>query len=70
MRALNKIRLRVRPLLHHGRLEHELDRELRFHLDQQIEKNLASGMAPDESRAAGAVARGPASDFCLLTSVF
>jgi predicted permease len=31
-------------------LESGLDEELRFHLDQQTEKNLRSGMAPEEAR--------------------
>ncbi len=52
MRALNKIRLRLRSLLHRDRLEHELEAELHFHLDRQIEENIASGMAPSAARGA------------------
>jgi predicted permease len=44
--------MRVRSLLWRGRIETELDKELRFHLEQQIEANLATGMAPAEARYA------------------
>jgi predicted permease len=33
-------------------MESELDREVRFHVDQQTEENIAAGMAPDEARYA------------------
>lgn len=36
-------------LFHKSRAEHELDRELRFHLDRQIADNLAAGMSPGEA---------------------
>ncbi|MGB7846585.1 MAG: ABC transporter permease [Candidatus Acidiferrum sp.] len=39
-----------RRLFHNSRAESELDRELRFHLEQQIADNLAAGMAPEEAR--------------------
>src|SRR5437868_6472616 len=45
-------RLRLRSLVRRGRLETELDRELRFHLDQQAAENIALGMEPDEARRA------------------
>jgi predicted permease len=45
-------RLRLRSLLGKARVERELDRELSFHLDQQIEENIGLGMAPDEARFA------------------
>ena len=37
-------------LFHKSRAERELDRELQFHLDQQIADNLAVGMNPTEAR--------------------
>ncbi|MGH9867324.1 MAG: ADOP family duplicated permease [Candidatus Polarisedimenticolia bacterium] len=40
----------LRNLLRRHRLEGELDEELRFHLEKQIEVNLGSGMPPDEAR--------------------
>jgi putative ABC transport system permease protein len=52
MRVLDKVRLRLRSLFRRRNVEGELDAELRFHLDQQIEENLASGMAPQEARVA------------------
>ena len=50
MRFLDKGRLRLRSLFRRGSVERELEAELYFHLDQQIEENLASGMAPEEAR--------------------
>jgi predicted permease len=41
---------RLHRLFHKSRAEHELDRELQFHLEQQIAANLAAGMSPDEAR--------------------
>ncbi len=52
MRALSKIRLRIRSLLRRRSVERELETELRFHFDLQMEENLASGMSPDEARRA------------------
>jgi macrolide transport system ATP-binding/permease protein len=52
MRALSKVRLRIRSLLRSRSVESELETELRFHFDQQIEENLASGMSADEARRA------------------
>lgn len=48
----NLIRMRLRSLLRRGRVEQELNRELGFPLEQQIEENLAAGMAPAEARFA------------------
>ena len=52
MRWADKLRLRLRSLFRHGSVEQELDAELRFHLEQQIQENLAAGMSPDEARYA------------------
>ena len=43
---------RLRGLFEHKRLEHELDDEVRFHLEMQIEDNLKAGMNPAEARYA------------------
>ena len=43
---------RLRGLLEHKRLERELDDEIRFHLEMQIEDNLKTGMSPTEARYA------------------
>jgi predicted permease len=43
---------RVRGLFERKRPERELDDEVRFHLDMQIEDNLKAGMEPEEARYA------------------
>ncbi len=51
-RWFDVVRLRLRSLLRRGAIERELDRELQFHLDQEIEANLHRGLAPSEARSA------------------
>ena len=48
----DQVVLSLRSLLRRPQVEHELDDELRFHLEQQIEENIAAGMAPDDARYA------------------
>jgi putative ABC transport system permease protein len=48
MRRLNKFRAMFRK----PRMETELDDELRFHLEKQIEQNIARGMSAEEARYA------------------
>src|SRR2546425_4787667 len=43
---------RLRGLFEHKRLERELDDEVGFHLEMQIEDNLKAGMNPTEARYA------------------
>jgi macrolide transport system ATP-binding/permease protein len=43
MRLLNILRLRLRSLLSRTRVERELDEELRYHLERQIEADVAAG---------------------------
>jgi len=52
MRLLQLLRLRVRSLFQRGAADRELDDELRFHLDHQVEQNIAAGMDPVEARYA------------------
>ena len=52
MRSIDRLLLRFRSLFSRARVEHELDAELRFHLEQQIEENLAAGMSAEEARYA------------------
>jgi predicted permease len=52
MRAL------FRMLMGRRRDEHELDEELRFHLEKQTEANIARGMAPEEARRQALLALG------------
>ena len=47
---LYKLPLLLRSVFRRKDLEHELDEELAFHLEQQIEQNLARGMSEDEAR--------------------
>src|SRR5262245_3365927 len=49
---LNRLRLRLRALFHKSKLEEELDDEVRFHLEREIEENIARGMRPEEARVA------------------
>jgi predicted permease len=48
----NVAAMRLRSLFRRPQIESELDREVRFHLERQVEENLASGMTPDAARAA------------------
>ena len=58
MRWPDKLRLRLRSLFKRQPVDQELDRELQFHIDQQIEENLARGMSPEEARFAALGAMG------------
>ena len=49
---LNGLRLRLRALFRRAEVELELDEELRFHLEKEVEQNLARGMSPEEARLA------------------
>ena len=40
----------LRALAGKGRAEQELDDELSFHLDKEIEENVRRGMSPEEAR--------------------
>src|SRR5262249_46351599 len=46
------IPLRLRSIFRHSHVEQELDEELRYHIDRQIEENIAKGMTPEEARYA------------------
>jgi ABC-type antimicrobial peptide transport system permease subunit len=55
MRALpwlTIVPLRLRSLFRRSEVEQELDGELRYHLERQIEANIANGLSPDEARYA------------------
>ena len=49
---LSRLWRRLRALLRRGVMEHELDEELRYHLEREVERNLADGMSPEEARYA------------------
>jgi hypothetical protein len=50
--------LRLRSLFRRAQVEQELDEELRYHLDRQIEELIAKGMTPEEARDAALRAMG------------
>lgn len=52
MRALDILKLRLRTLFQRDRVDRELDEELQYHLDSQIQQNIQAGMAPGEARSA------------------
>jgi predicted permease len=52
MRWLSKLSLRFRSLFRTSAVEDELNDELRFHFERQVEKNIAAGMTPHEARYA------------------
>ena len=46
------LRQRIRTLVRPIAVERELDRELRYHLEREIQENLSRNMPPDEARRA------------------
>jgi predicted permease len=51
-RWLTTLRLRWRSLVGGRELDRELDDELSFHIDRQVELNIANGMTPEAARTA------------------
>lgn len=49
MRTIGRVVFRMQSVIARTRVESALDRELRFHLEQQIQENVANGMAPREA---------------------
>jgi predicted permease len=49
---LNKLRLRLRAIFFKSKMEEELDDEVRFHLEREIQENIARGMRQEEARLA------------------
>src|SRR5262247_2869286 len=52
MAMLKKLRLRLRALFFKPKMEDELQAELQFHLEREIEENIARGMTPEDARYA------------------
>src|SRR6185436_16147218 len=52
MRWFDVIRLRARSMFRREQLDNELDRELRVHLEHQVDENIARGMSRAEARRA------------------
>ena len=57
-RWFHLIPLRLRALFRRAEVDSELDEELRYHVDRQIELNVAQGMTPDAARTAALRAIG------------
>jgi predicted permease len=55
------IRATIRSLIRRKRVEEELQQELRYHLERQIQEEQRSGLAPEEARYAAIRAMGPLS---------
>src|SRR5215470_425065 len=49
---LNRLKLRLQALFFKSKIEEELDEEVRFHLEREIEENIVRGMTPEEARSA------------------
>jgi predicted permease len=58
MRWYYKLPLRLRSLFRRKEAEHDLSEELQFHLQNQIEENVAQGMNAQEARRAALVSLG------------
>ena len=52
MRFFYKLPLRFRSLFGRTGVERDLDDELQFHLEEQIEEKISQGMTPEEARYA------------------
>src|ERR1700727_1778883 len=52
VRAFEKMHVWLMMLFHRKRAAERLDKELQFHLEQQIAENIASGMNPEEAKHA------------------
>src|SRR5215470_19815722 len=48
----NTLRLRFRAIFFKSKIDAELDDEAQFHLEREIEENIARGMSPEEARYA------------------
>src|SRR5215475_6159409 len=55
---LSRLKTAMRALLRRTQAEHELDEELRYHIEQQTEQNIRLGMNPEEARIAARKAFG------------
>jgi predicted permease len=55
---LKRLRLAARGLFNRSSVESELDEELRFHLEREIELNVRRGMSPEDARRQAIVALG------------
>ena len=52
MRWVSVTRMRLRSLFFRSQVEQELDEELRYHLEREIDEKIAAGMKPVDARYA------------------
>src|SRR5215469_9781602 len=57
-RWLTKSRLFFRSIFRRNRVEDELDEEMQYHLQREIDEGLSSGLTPEEARYAALRAMG------------
>ena len=58
MRWANLLRMRLRSVLQRRQVDDKLDEELRYHLEREVDENIAAGMGPEEARFAALRAIG------------
>ncbi len=63
MSWMKRWKRRLRGLVHAEAVEGELDEELAFHLEMEIQKNLRAGMSPAEARRQAALTFGAMEKF-------
>lgn len=52
------MRMWLRALFHRDSVDHELDEEIRYHIERKTEESIANGMAPHEARRAAVIEAG------------
>ncbi len=58
MKLWTQLRNRYRSIARQSQLEEELDDEIRFHMEMEVERNIASGLSPAEAKRAATIAFG------------
>ena len=59
MSRLHGLRVALRSLVRRTRVEAELDEEVQYHLERQIQEGLKAGLTPEQARYAALRAMGP-----------
>jgi len=52
MRLVEQLRMAFLSLFRRGQASARLDDEIRYHVERQIDENIAAGMSPEAARAA------------------
>jgi len=56
--SYSQLRLRLRSLFRSNRVERELDEEMQYHLQREIDERIAKGLSPEDARYAALRALG------------